>query len=700
MRLPIPRPPRRPVVRRQHGEEVIDPYAWLAEVDSQEVLRHLRAENAYAEAVTAHLGGLRGQIEAEIRARTQESDRSVSVAYRGWWYLTRTVQGSQYPVHVRVAGSQPRPASSEAAGPLVDEQVVLDENTEAGQCDYFALGACEVSPDGQFVAYLVDDRGDERFDLRVRRIADGKLVEAAVRGAGYGLVWSGDGRYLFYCVVDEAWRPHQVWRHERGTAQDMDVLVYAEPDERFWLGLSSSRDERWLVIQASAKTTSEAWLLDLDEPAAGLRVVAPRREGVEYDVEPAGDGLLVVHNATHRDFELAWMSEPGQPPADWSTVLTPAPGQRIVAVDAFAGHAVVSLRHDGLPALMVLPGGGAGQYQPGWLVQTDEPLISIGMGDNPTWASQELQIVTESWVTPRTVSELDLRTRATTVLKRQPVLGVDLAGYQQRRIWASAPDGQAIPISLVSRADVSPDGRSAGLLYGYGAYEISLDPWFSIPRLSLLDRGLVVAIAHVRGGGEFGRRWYEQGRLAAKPTSFTDLLACATHLVHSGWVDPHRLGLQGGSAGGLLVGATLNLDPARFRVVLAEVPFVDALNTILDPTAPLTISEWEEWGNPLLDPDIYAVMRAYSPYENVVAAPYPAILATAGLHDTRVEVREPAKWVAAVRDATTSSPQERPVLLRTEMSAGHGGPSGRYDAWAQYAWEMAFVLDQLGLARA
>jgi oligopeptidase B len=369
----------------------------------------------------------------------------------------------------------------------------------------------------------------------------------------------------------------------------------------------------------------------------------------------------------------------------------------VLGVEAFAGYAVVSLRREGLTALRVMPrdAGSDNGFGDGYEIAFDEPVHSVGTGSNPEYASTALQITYESMVTPRTVYDFDVATRGLTLLKRQPVLGgYDPADYEQRREWATAADGARIPISLVCRRGVEPDGTHPGLLYGYGAYEVSMDPYFSVARLSLLDRGFVYAIAHVRGGGEMGRRWYDEGKLAAKANTFVDFVACADHLVEAGWVHPDRLVAEGGSAGGLLIGAAVNLAPGRFRAVHAAVPFVDALTTILDPTLPLTVPEWEEWGNPLADPEVYAGMKAYTPYENIAPVGYPAILATTSLNDTRVHFVEPAKWVARLRETVTNDPAERPVLLRTEMVAGHGGRSGRYDAWRQYAWELAFLIDQ------
>ncbi len=678
----------------------------MADRDSAELMAHLEAENAYAEAVTAELGEARTILFEEIRARTQETDLSVPVCYRGWWYYHRTLEGQQYARQCRVPAEPgvPRPALSPGTAPP-GEQVLVDGNVEAAGGDYFALGASEVDLSGNRLAYAVDLAGDERFQLRIRDIATGELIDDAVSGTGYGVVWSYDGRDVYYTRVDESWRPYQVWRHEVGSSPERDLLIYQEDDEAFWMGLGVSRDDRTLVIAVASKTSSEVRLLDLTDPGAVPTLVAARRPGLEYDVEPAGDVLFITHNEHRSDFEVAICRREETDPARWRPWIVPAAGERITGVDVFASHVVVSLRREGLTALRVIPGEPAREVlasdsvvSAGWDVPVDEELFTIGIGNNPEWQSGSLQFVVESFLTPRTIAEIDLSSRQVTVLKRQPVLGgYDPDQYEQTRHWATAKDGTAIPLSVICRKGVLPDGTAPGLLYGYGAYEIPMDPWFSVARLSLLDRGVVCAVAHVRGGGELGRAWYDAGKLTRKPASFTDFVACARYLLNTGWVARNRLGAEGGSAGGLLVGAAVNLAPELFRVVHADVPFVDALTTILDPSLPLTVPEWEEWGNPVEDAEVYRCMRGYTPYENIRAVPYPAILATTSLNDTRVFVTEPAKWVARLRDTVTSDLGERPILLRTELVAGHGGKSGRYDAWRQLAWERAFVLDQLGV---
>ncbi len=705
-RVTVPTPPAAqhvPHLREHHGDTIQDPFEWLRDKHDPDVVAHLTAENEYAGAVTAHLEPLRQAIFTEIRTRTQETDLSVPVRHDRWWYYSRTVQGRQYAahcrVHVDVAVGRPRP---EPGASPEGEQVLLDGNAEAEGQEFFSLGALEVSPEGRLVAYAVDVAGDERFALRVKDLETGQVLDDAVSDIGYGVAWSLDGCHLFYTRVDAAWRPYQVWRHEIGTPAGQDSLVFTESDERFWMGIGASRDDRFIVIGVGSKTTSEMLLIDAAQPLAQPRVVAPREPGVEYEVEPAGDCLLVVHNKNHTDFELARAPLEATSPAQWEPLLPARPGERVVAVEAFAGHAVVSLRSQGLAGVRVLPRDPAGVHgfgEPADIV-VDEAVYTIETGDNPAWDAGEVQVVIESLVTPKSVYDYPVGPGGgeLTLLKRQPVLGgYDPGDYVQRREWATAADGTHIPISLVARRGVVADGTAPGLLYGYGSYEISADPHFSVARLSMLDRGVVHAIAHVRGGGEMGRSWYEQGRMEHKKNTFTDFVTCAAHLVETGWVAPDRLAAEGGSAGGLLIGAALNLAPHRFRAVHAAVPFVDTLTTILDPSLPLTVGEWEEWGNPLEHPEVYAYMREYTPYEGIRPTEYPAVLATTSLNDTRVYFVEPAKWVARLRETATNDPATRPILLRTEMVAGHGGRSGRYDAWRQHAFEMAFLLDQVGV---
>lgn len=701
-----PTPPvaaQQPWTRTHHGEDVADPYEWLRDGEAPEVIAHLDAENVYAEGTTAHLAPLRQRLFDEIKERTLETDLSVPVAAGEWWYYARTVEGSQYAIQCRA------PLTDRAAVPELDptqplpgEQVLLDGNELAQGHEFFSLGGFEISADHSRMAYAVDVTGDERFDVVVMDIATREVLDQAVTGAGYGLAFSHDARHLFHITVDDAWRPHEVWRHEVGTAREADTLVHREDDERFWMGLGASRDERWIMLGLGSKTTSEVHLIDAHDPTGPMRCVAPRRDGIDYDVEPADDHLLIVHNERQPEGDLAWAPLDATSHKQWQPLLERAEGERFVGIDAFDDFAVLSLRADGLPALRILPRVArsapfvGSDYGSPTVVGFDDELHSVALGPVSDPDADRIRVIHESWVAPRSVLDVVVATGERTVLKRQSVLGgVELSDYEQQRTWATAPDGTQVPVSLVMRRGTVADGTNPGLLYGYGSYEMSFDPYFSIARLSLLDRGLVYAVAHVRGGGELGRHWYDDGKMLAKRNTFTDFVAAAEHLHETGWVARDRLAAEGGSAGGLLVGAATNLAPDRFAAVLAAVPFVDALTTILRPDLPLTVGEWEEWGNPLEDPQVYAYMRGYSPYENIAPVEYPAILATTSLHDTRVYFTEPAKWVARLREVT-SHDAERPILLRTEMSAGHGGRSGRYDAWEQTAWEWAWVLDRLG----
>ena len=694
-----PTPPvaaRKPVERVHHGDTFVDDYEWLRDKADPEVIGYLEAENAYTEACTARLGALRQQVFDEIVTRTQQTDLTVPFRRGGYWYYSRTVEGQQYSIYCRLPadGDVPPVLAEEGAASLAGEQVLLDGNEVAAGSGFFALGTMEPSPDGNLLAYSLDLTGDERFTLRVKDLRTGQDLPDTVAGVFYSSAWSADASALFYITVDDSWRPNRVWRHLVGSDAAEDVVVFTEDDERFWVGVELTRNERAVQISVASKLTTEVWLLDAHAPQSEPVVVAPRTEGVEYQVEHAGDQLLVVHNTREANFELSVVAVDDPGAGNWRTLVPGSADRRLLSVDAFAGHAVLHLRSEGLTNLAVLPrtAGGFGAPEP---IEFDQPLYSVERGHNRDWNATSYRLTYRSMVTPDTVYDYDVPSKQLLLRKRQPVLGgVDLSVYRQVREWARADDGTLVPLSVVSRADVALDGDAPVVLYGYGAYEVSIDPYFSIPRLSLLDRGVVFVIAHVRGGGELGRHWYDQGKMLAKRNTFTDFVAAAQHLVSAGWTRPERIVAQGGSAGGLLMGAVANLAPRAFGGIVAQVPFVDALTTILDPSLPLTVTEWEEWGNPLADPEVYAYMKSYSPYENVEAKDYPAILAVTSLNDTRVLYVEPAKWVARLRAVSTGS---APILLKTEMEAGHGGRSGRYDAWHEASLVLAWELDTLGV---
>jgi oligopeptidase B len=686
---------RVPHERTYHGDTVVDEYAWLADKDDPDTMAYLKAENAYTEAATAGLRSLEDQIFAEIKARTQESDLSVPVRKGAWWQYARTVEGQQYAVHCRraVRPGEVLPPLAEDGQPLDGEEVLLDDNELAAGAPFFALGAYQPSPDWRWLAYSTDFSGDERFTIRIKDLATGTLLPDEIPGTYYGCSWSLDGSVLFYLTVDDAWRAYRVWRHRLGTPAEQDDIVFEEPDERFHVRVGHTRSERFIVVRSASVLTSEVWLLDAAAPDGELAVVKPRRHGVDYDIDDAGDKLLILHNDHAENFELA--TAPLSDPGTWTPLVPHRADNRLLDMAAFADFIVIYLRRDGLTGLRIL--GEAGERDLRW----PEPIYRVAPGPNPEYDTSRFRLSYTSLVTPGSVYDCDMATGELTLLKRQPVLPSPSGqpyrpeDYEQHREWAVATDGTRIPISLVRRKDAPRDGSAPCLLYGYGSYEISRDPAFSIPALSLLDRGFVYAIAHVRGGGELGRAWYTDGKLLHKKNTFTDFIACAEHLERTGWTSASRLVARGGSAGGLLMGAVANLAPQDFAGIVAQVPFVDALDTILDPSLPLTVTEWEEWGDPLHDADVYAYMKSYTPYENVTAQVYPAIFALGGLNDTRVTYHEPAKWIARLRAVGNGGP----FLLKIEMDAGHGGRSGRYDAWREEALVLAWVVELVETAR-
>lgn len=716
-----PSAPRRPHVVRAHGDDREDPWYWLRDREDPTVLAYLEAENAYTEEQTAHLAGLRSTLFEEMKARIKETDMSVPARRGPWWYYTRTEEGRDYAIHCRRPAHAPDELPP-AGEPGEEEQILLDENRLAEGSEYFAVGTAVVSHDHSWLAYASDRLGNEKYELRflcLEAEASPSLAPETVLDVGYGVAWSAAGDHVFYVRMDEAQRPHQLWRHRLGSDPAGDVLVYEEPDRRFSLGTGSTRDAAFVLVGLHSTNTTEWLAIPSAEPEAEPVVVQPRREGTEYaadhltprDGEQGGGWFVLLTNEDARDFRV--LAAPDGAVADgaatWREVVPHRPGVRVEDVDAFAGALVLGERAEAQTQVRVVPlagdGGdpfGADPLDSSWVVPSIDSPSSTWVGANPEPDAPSLRIGRTSMVTPTSVLQVDLTHRDETLLKQEPVLGdFDPASYRSFRTWAEAPDGTKVPMSVVHRSGLSMPAPC--VLYGYGAYEISIDPAFSHHRLSLLDRGVVFAIAHVRGGGEMGRAWYEDGRMEHKANTFSDFVACARHLVQSGVAAPEAVAGRGGSAGGLLIGAVANQAPELFRALVAEVPFVDCVTTMLDEELPLTVGEWEEWGNPLADESAYRRMLTYSPYDNVTGenpdgSPrrYPDLFVTAGLNDPRVAYWEPAKWVAKLRDR---SPATR-VLLHTELGAGHGGPSGRYEAWKEEALVFAFLLDAFGLADA
>jgi oligopeptidase B len=682
---PVTSPPvakRVPFERTRHGETVVDEYAWLRDRDDPATSAYLEAENAYTAEVMAPTEVLQQELFTEIRSRIQETDLTVPARKGSWWYFARTEEDRQYAIHCRSR-------SEDGDG----EVVMLDQNVVAGESEFFALGAFDITPDARLLAYSTDFAGAELYTMRFRDLESGEELDDQLEGTYYGTAWAADSTTFFYVRPDGAMRPYQLWRHRLGSPATDDVLVYEEPDERFFLSVGTTKDDRYVVLHLGSKVTDEVHVLPADDPTGDFQVVEPRQQDVEYSLEHWRDRFYIVTNVDGaEDFKLVEAPESSPGRASWRDVVPSRPGTTLTGIDVFADHLVLFERAEGLRRIRVREQATGEEH----VIEQPEAVSTASGGTNPEFDSAVLRYGYTSMVTPGSVYDYDLRTRERTLKKRQPVLGgYDPEEYATERVWATADDGTQVPISLVYKRGRPQDGTAPALLYGYGSYEASMDPGFSSLRLSLLDRGFVFAIAHIRGGGELGRAWYRAGKLLEKRNTFTDFVACARHLVAEGWTSPEKLAIRGGSAGGLLVGAVLNLAPDAMGAAVAEVPFVDALNTILDPSLPLTVMEWEEWGNPVESAEVYRYMRSYAPYENVEAKAYPPILATAGLNDPRVSYWEPAKWVARLR--TTKAGDSR-LLLKTEMGAGHMGPSGRYDAWKDEAFVFAFILDTLGVS--
>ncbi len=676
-----------------HGLCRNDPYAWLKAKDDPEVTAYLEAENAYTEHEMAHTEALQKTLYDEMVARIQETDLSVPVRIDSYLYYSRTEEGRQYPIFCRKEGD---------ADAL--EEVLLDLNAEAEGFDYLSLGLFEISPDHRLLAYALDTTGAETYTLRIKNLADGRLLDDEIEGVSYSLEWANDSRTVFYTVEDHARRPYRLLRHELGQTGE-DALVFEEPNELFRVGLSKTKDDAFLVLSVASIETSECRLLDADRPESDFRLVQPREKGHRYGIEHRNGLLYILSNRDAPNSRL--MTAPADAPgeANWREMIPHDHGIMLNGLDMFEDFLAIYERRSGLRSIRVLAfedeatsgddREAAAATPAGYEIAFDEPVYTVGGGQNPMYQSRTLRFTYTSLTTPASVYDYDMVTRERELLKRQPVLGeFDVDDYESERLFVTAGDGAKVPVSLVYRKGLERDGANPCLLYGYGAYGASMDPGFSSHRLSLLDRGVIYAIAHIRGGQEMGRQWYDQGKFLAKRNSFTDFIAAGQALIEGGYTSSEKLAIMGGSAGGLLVGAVLNMAPDLMKAAVAKVPFVDVVNTMLDESLPLTVPEFEEWGDPK-DKDYFDYILGYSPYDNVEAKAYPHILITAGLNDPRVHYWEPAKWTAKLRAQKTD---DNRLLLKTNMGAGHGGASGRYDALKELAFDYAFILDALGVA--
>ena len=663
-----------------------DPYAWLQVRDRADVLDHLKAENAWQQAQLADQAELREQLFEEIKGRIRETDLSLASPWGPWLYYTRTTAGDEYPRHYRCA----RPADGSSQVEEHSEQLLLDPNVLADG-GFLSMGAFNVSPDHQRLAYSLDTSGDEVYRLFVKELATGAVAELPFDDCDGSMTWANDSQTLFFGELDETHRPYRLHRHTLGS--EGAEQVFEELDGRFFLHCYRASSERQLILLLNSKTTSEAWVLDAEQPSGDFACLAPRVEHHEYYPDHGQlDGAwtwFIRSNQEGINFALYQAADNGTAPTreQWQTLIAHRDEVMLEGVTLNAAAFTLSLRARGLPIIEV-----HAQGQAPYPVQLPDAAYSLYVSDSLEFASEQIRLRYEALNRPGQVRQLSLRDGAQVVLKQTPVLGAfDADDYVSQRLWATAADGTQVPISLVVKKDFA--GQPTPLyLYGYGAYGESLDPWFSHARLSLLDRGIAFAIAHVRGGGELGEAWYRAGKQEHKGNTFSDFIACAEHLIEQGLTRAEQLVISGGSAGGLLIGAVLNQRPELFQAAVAEVPFVDVLNTMLDPDLPLTVTEYDEWGNPQ-EPEVHARIKTYAPYENVAAQAYPHLLVIAGYNDSRVQYWEAAKWVARLRASKTD---DNLLLLKTELGAGHGGMSGRYQGLRDVALEYAFVLKALG----
>ncbi len=662
---------RIPHVWNRPTGEVSDHFAWLRDRDDPDTVAYLAAENEHANAWFGVHAELTEEIFGEIKSRVQETDIAAPVPKADWFYSARTEEGQSYPIHCRGRSAD-----------TATVELVLDQNAEAEGHEYFDLGAFALSPDHRFVAWSLDTNGDEHYTLHVRDISHQHDLDDELHDTTWaGVAWSNDGHYLFYVEADEQERPYRVMRHRLGAPQSDDAEVFVDHDERFFVGIGATRSTEWIVIQSASKQSSECWLIPASDAEAEPTCVRPREDELEYQIDHWGDRFVIVTNLDAVDFKV--VEAPLDDPAAWTDLLAHEPGRRITGVEPFESHLAVHEWNQAQPTVRIVHRDGSNRA-----LDIDPAPHDLRFGPNEQWDTPVVRLSHQSLTTPARVIDVDVTSGDITVVKETPTPNVDLHQYVAVRHWAEADDGTQIPVDVVRHVDTPVDGTAPCCVYGYGSYEVSIPPWFSVARLSVLDRGMVWALVHPRGGGELGRSWYVDGKLLNKRNTFTDTLAACEHLVANGVAARDRVAIRGGSAGGLLVGACVTMEPDRCASAVAEVPFVDVTTTMSDPTLPLTVTEWEEWGDPRSEPHASYIAR-YCPYDNTVAADYPALMITAGLNDPRVSYHEPAKWTAKLREVRTN---DAPLVLRTEMGAGHAGPSGRYEAWRDEARVNTFLL--------
>ena len=676
-----PTAPQRPQELTNHGDNRIDPWFWLRDIDDPETLEYLKAENAYTEAILEPESALREALFEEMRGRIKEDDSTVPEKDGDYFYFTRFEEGNQYPIYCRKHLSLEAP-----------EEILIDVNELARNLDYCRVGSLENSPDHKMVAYSMDADGSERYTIYVKNLETGELLAEAIPNSYYSLEWANDSQTIFYDVLDENHRPVKIFKHHLGDDPSVDELVYQEMDERFFVGVIKSSSRRFLYVAASGNNMSEWRFLDAECPETTLTLIEPRREGFEYDVADHGERFLIRNNGQGaKDFKVS--ETPITAPAleNWQDLVPHVPGRPIEGISVVSDYLILSCRDKGLPQIRIVEHATGNAFD----VAFDEDDYSAGVMEGREWDTTTLRFAYTSLTTPATVYDYDIKTHDRELRKQTQILGdFSPERYNTRRISALAEDGTSIPISILYSKETPLDGSAPLYLYGYGSYGIVVDSNFSSVRLSLVDRGFIFAVAHVRGGMDLGWDWYEDGKLLNKRNTFTDFIACAEHLINQNYTEPGRIIASGGSAGGMLMGAVANLRPELFKAIVADVPFVDVLNTMLDDTLPLTTMEYNEWGNPQ-EKRFYDYIKSYSPYDNVKRQDYPHMLITGGISDPRVTYWEPAKWTARLRDMKTD---DNLLLLKIHMDSGHAGASGRFDRLKEAALEYAFTLKVFGLS--
>ena len=666
-----------PVITELHGQRRVDDYAYFRDKDHPETVPYLEAENRYTAAMTAHTKELQQQLYDEMLARIKEDDAGVPVQRDDWFYYSRTETGKAYPIFARKRGSE-----------TAAEEIYFDQNKEAEGFAFYQLGGMEVSPDHSKLAVLVDTNGYEDFVLRVKDLRTGEWLPDRIEQLSWGLAWASDNSTIFYITPDSAKRGDRVWRHALGTPRARDASVYHDQDVLFNVGVQRSRSGEFILISSGSFTSSEWHVIPAAFPAERPRVIAPRRPGVEYEVEPGEGFHYIVTNENARNFKVMRAPVADPAPANWREWVPHRDDVFVEGVLPFRRHVVVQSRRAGLRRLAVTELAGGTSHE----IEFPEPAYGVYLGGNPDFDTRVLRFTYSSLITPNSVYDYRMTSQERALRKRDEVLGgYDPSRYAVERVTARARDGAQVPVSLVYRRNFTRDGSRPLLLYAYGSYGATTEPTFSSQRFSLIDRGFIYAIAHVRGGQEMGRPWYDAGKMLRKMNTFTDFIDVAEHLVRERYTSTDRLAATGGSAGGLLMGAVVNLQPELFRAVVADVPFVDVINTMLDASIPLTAQEWEQWGNPQIKAE-YDYMMRYSPYDNVEPKAYPRLLVTSGINDSRVAFWEPTKWVARLRALKTDA---NPLLLKMNMGAGHGGSSGRYERLRETAFRYAFLIDQV-----